>query len=149
MSRSIRRGHRRLAVYFAAQFARNSRRIRANHVVRPIDEPPGAGEMLQTKGIVGIAVAVVLGLLLVAPLTMAKGTRIELQAGPLAPRGVLGFPRCGGEQPVRPHCGEPDRHRHAVPGLATPQFVRSDGDVLGRPRVNKYRWSDLTPSTAV
>ncbi|TLZ88065.1 MAG: hypothetical protein E6J92_08185 [Methanobacteriota archaeon] len=43
------------------------------------------GEMLQTKGIVGIAVAVVLGLLLVAPLTMAKGTRIELQAGPFAP----------------------------------------------------------------
>src|SRR5438552_9501509 len=41
--------------------------------------------MLQTKGIVGIAVAVVLGLLLVAPLTMAKGTRIELQAGPFAP----------------------------------------------------------------
>src|SRR5437870_8036005 len=41
--------------------------------------------MVQTKGIVGIAVAVVLGLLLVAPLTMAKGTRIELQAGPFAP----------------------------------------------------------------
>src|SRR5207244_11073433 len=98
MSRSIRRGHRRLAVYFAAQFARNSRRIRANHVVRPIDAPPGAGEMLQTKGIVGIAVAVVLGLLLVAPLTMAKGTRIELQAGPFAPgaSGEVTFLRAGG-----------------------------------------------------
>ena len=37
--------------------------------------------MLQTKGIVGIAVAVVLGLLLVAP----PATRCELQAGPFAP----------------------------------------------------------------
>src|SRR5438046_8788252 len=82
--------------------------------------------MLQTKGIVGIAVAVVLGLLLVAPLTMAKGTRIELQAGPFAPgaSGEITFLMEGGvlsgalKARALPAQG--------VHGFYIPWFVRTD-----------------------
>src|SRR5207302_7061682 len=127
MSRSIRRGHRRLAVYFAVtvctEFAANSCQS-----CYPSDRcAPGVGEMLQTKGIVGIAVAVVLGLLLVAPLTMAKGTRIELQAGPFAPgaSGEMTFLMEGGvlsgELKAR---SLPAQGVHAfyVPGLVRPDL---------------------------
>jgi len=41
--------------------------------------------MVGPKGIVGIAIVALLGALLVAPMTLAKTNRIELQAGPFAP----------------------------------------------------------------
>jgi len=42
-------------------------------------------KLLGAKGIVGIVIVALLGVLLVAPLSQAKATRIELQAGPFAP----------------------------------------------------------------
>ena len=49
--------------------------------------------MIGAKGIVGIAIAALLGVLMFAPLTLAKTTHLELQSGPFAPEasGEIAF----------------------------------------------------------
>src|SRR6266852_2628763 len=76
------------------QDVRNLRGICA----KAIPPPPrcAAGKwckLLGAKGIVAIVIVALLGVLLVAPPSQAKATRIELQAGPFAPgaRGEIAF----------------------------------------------------------